>query len=350
MANHYYDMTGVLRLKAVTPVIQALFGAFDLDETFPGEEGEAFVANISESTVCSWEAVATYVGNLVRSLCPDASCDELCDICAMTDLGCQLAVLAKHFGVAEHHEYLAIARTFEADSFDECEDADLEMLFKLACLFNDGHGLSVLKTSGAWHTDRVKSFGFGGDGLFAGLKASGYLSSAKTLSLTESLDTRLHEGKEDDAAELLFKHVETLLNGIHDADQRERVRSRLAAKLNPASVPVKHWDAYQVPDTVMTHQFDIEDQRKQNGQAFITVGALEGNPDDLLSVTMEVNTHPLNGLEHLPCIHVHFDGDNMAVSLFKVGDRILMRPETMVRCNGFTHDFGTHKEEFFWIE
>ena len=341
MANHSYDMTGVLRLKTVTPVIRELFGTFDLDETFPGEDGEVYIA-ISEWTAGSWAVVKFHVANLVNRLYPNTGWGM--------GLVAMLWKLATHFGVAGQQEYLEIARTFEADSFDENKDADLETLFKLACLFNDGHGLLALKTSGAWHTDREKSFGFGGDALFAGLKASGYLSSAKTLALTESLDTRLHEGKEDDAAELLFKHVETLLNGIHDADQRERVRSRLAAQLNPASIPVKHWDAYHVPDTVMTHQFDIDDQREQNGQAFITVGALEGDLDDLLSVTMEVNTHPLNGLEHLPCAHVHFDGDNMAVSLFKVGDRILMRPETMVRCNGFTHDFGTHKEDFFWIE
>ena len=33
MANNYYDATGVLMLNRITPVITALFGAFELDET-----------------------------------------------------------------------------------------------------------------------------------------------------------------------------------------------------------------------------------------------------------------------------------------------------------------------------
>jgi hypothetical protein len=31
MSNSYYDLTGVLRLKQVTPIIKALFGGLSLD-------------------------------------------------------------------------------------------------------------------------------------------------------------------------------------------------------------------------------------------------------------------------------------------------------------------------------
>nr|WP_228384562.1 hypothetical protein [Rhodocyclus gracilis] len=56
MANNYYDMTGVLVLDKVTPVIKALFGEFELDENDPGN-GQAYIANISESSSCSWDSV-----------------------------------------------------------------------------------------------------------------------------------------------------------------------------------------------------------------------------------------------------------------------------------------------------
>src|SRR3546814_10790690 len=36
MANHYCEGTGVLVLERVTPVIKALFGAFALDQNYPG--------------------------------------------------------------------------------------------------------------------------------------------------------------------------------------------------------------------------------------------------------------------------------------------------------------------------
>lgn len=47
MANNYYEATGVLVLDRVTPVIQALFGAFALDESHPGN-GQAYIAQIAE--------------------------------------------------------------------------------------------------------------------------------------------------------------------------------------------------------------------------------------------------------------------------------------------------------------
>lgn len=119
------------------------------------------------------------------------------------------------------------------------------------------------------------------------------------------------------------------------------------------TVKVKYWDCYNSQfDTVHTHQFDINDQREANGQAYITLGALEGGLDDMLSVTMEVNTNPLNGLDHVPCAHIHFDGDAMAFSLFKIGDKILMRPETNVTIESFNPRFNGNGplETMFWID
>ena len=56
MANNYYEATGVLVLDRVTPVIQALFGAFALDESHPGN-GQAYIAQIAETTNPQWPDV-----------------------------------------------------------------------------------------------------------------------------------------------------------------------------------------------------------------------------------------------------------------------------------------------------
>ena len=116
------------------------------------------------------------------------------------------------------------------------------------------------------------------------------------------------------------------------------------------SVPVKYWDCYSDADTVSTHQIDIADQRASNGQVFITVGALEGSLDDMIPATIEVNTNPLNGIDHVPCVHVHFDLDSVAASLFKVGDKILVRPETDVTITPFSHRVNGHVATLYWIE
>ncbi|MBF1166086.1 hypothetical protein [Burkholderia cenocepacia] len=116
------------------------------------------------------------------------------------------------------------------------------------------------------------------------------------------------------------------------------------------SVQVKHWEAYGIEGTGNTHQFDIDDQRSGSGQAYVTVGALEGDLDDMLSVTMEVGTNPLNGLDQVACAHVHFDGDSLAMSLFKIGDKILMRPETDVSIRPFYQEVNGRSEQLYWID
>jgi hypothetical protein len=116
------------------------------------------------------------------------------------------------------------------------------------------------------------------------------------------------------------------------------------------SIKVKHWDAYHIEGTVATHQFDVDDQRVSNGQVFAGIGALEGLIDDMLAVTMEVTTNPLNGIDHVPCAHIHFDDSNLAVSLFKIGDKILVRPESEVAVTPFDYKMNGVVEKGYWIE
>lgn len=99
------------------------------------------------------------------------------------------------------------------------------------------------------------------------------------------------------------------------------------------TIPVAYWDStHYNPDgdgETKGYQIEIDDQRRSNGQAFVTVAALDGNLDDMLSCTFEVNRLP-ESTDDLPCCHVHFDNDNLAVSLFKKGDQIIVRPEADV--------------------
>jgi hypothetical protein len=56
VTQNYYDATGTLVLDKVTPIIKALFGGFNLDETYPGD-GEVYIATISEENHPNWEAI-----------------------------------------------------------------------------------------------------------------------------------------------------------------------------------------------------------------------------------------------------------------------------------------------------
>lgn len=61
MANNYFDTTGVLTFQdkaTATPVIMALFNAFDLDTDHPGDN-QAYIARISEGMSCfDWATCA----------------------------------------------------------------------------------------------------------------------------------------------------------------------------------------------------------------------------------------------------------------------------------------------------
>jgi hypothetical protein len=116
------------------------------------------------------------------------------------------------------------------------------------------------------------------------------------------------------------------------------------------SVPVKYWDDYADRGSLLTHQIDIEDQRLTSGQAYLTVGALDGKVDDLVSVTAEVNKNPLNGIDNVPCLHVHFDSDALAFSLFKVGDKLVLSPETDVSIDIQYFDIDGRTQGFFIVE
>lgn len=74
------------------------------------------------------------------------------------------------------------------------------------------------------------------------------------------------------------------------------------------------------------HEIAISDQRRSNGQLYVDIAPINGNVDDLLSATFEINKLP--GTEdETQCMHLSFDGDNQAASFFKKGDSYIIRPE-----------------------
>lgn len=219
MANNYYDATGVLILDRVTPVITALFGAFRLDATFPGD-GEVYIARLSESDDPQWDDVLDGLVKLAKTL-------EL-SLPAGDELGMQavLRALTKHFR-ADNREDLD--QLIEHHSFEDT--ADSEDLFLIATCFDDGHGLAAIKLEGAWHCDKPRLFEFGGEGVFISREIVLYGTSSLALELGNGLREALLEGNLDDAANWLTRDLNRLLSGIRDGDLREAVRRKLARKL-----------------------------------------------------------------------------------------------------------------------
>ena len=215
MANNYYDMTGVLSLNKVTPVIKALFGPFELDETYPGN-GSVYIANISESTSCSWDCVLDNLRELVEELglsLPEDADDSVEE---------HLNVLATHFGADGNTTF---ANLIEMVDFED--DADLDTLFTIARALDDGHGLKSYKTETSWHCSKPRLFEFGGAGDFRGLNIAVGDSSDRVTAMGENLDDALTAGDIAKAAGILQKKVDGILNGVFDESKRANIRLKL---------------------------------------------------------------------------------------------------------------------------
>lgn len=93
------------------------------------------------------------------------------------------------------------------------------------------------------------------------------------------------------------------------------------------SVKVRHWEQYKGPVQPNTHAIDVVDRRTESGQFYLTVGALEGDVDDMVSVCGEVGIDPVGGVYSVPSVLVNFDADAVACALYKKAGNILLRPE-----------------------
>lgn len=145
---------------------------------------------------------------------------------------------------------------------------------------------------------------------------------------------------------------------LADAETAEVEKRAPAAKAADAAniVNVRHWNCYGSQESteapyVDTHQFEIDDHRTTSGQARLILASRDTDlADDLLDVLVEVNTSPLDGRGHVPCAHVHIDYDEQLVSLFKIGDKLLVRPNTGVRFVSDLVEINGQRESVLWIE
>lgn len=101
----------------------------------------------------------------------------------------------------------------------------------------------------------------------------------------------------------------------------------------PDIVPVTHWASsdYGNDEVAAGERFlmEVVDQREQSGQLFVDVGAESGHIDDILSASFEIGNLP-GSRTHTQVMHLHFNDDAMAMSVFKMGDKYVLRPETNV--------------------
>ncbi len=163
----------------------------------------------------------------------------------------------------------------------------------------------------------------------------------------------LGDSVQQQAAQVLYglECMEEWVTPVLGKKAIEHVKDFLLDNLNTenTAVRIKHWDSYQDEAAAMSHTLTVDDRRSETGQIFLDLKKVDGGYDDGIAVTMEVGTNPLNDTESAPAVHVHFDDDNLAVTLLKVGEAILVRPETNVELDSCSIEVNGIKESTYWI-
>ncbi len=225
MANTYFDLTGVLILDKVTPVIEAVFGAHELDGKHPGD-GQAYIASIAESTNSSWESLLENLVAFAESNGLSTTDEAGNDVGSIGEV---LKILAPHFNASENVE---LDRLIEDDAFDLDDSADFASLFVIAKAFDDGHGLTAIKTEAAWHCDKPLLFAFGGSGYYVGTHFYSFSASHEVNTFGQRIEEALGKDQHYVAALAIKEHVNKLLSGIRNDEARQDVRNKLATILN----------------------------------------------------------------------------------------------------------------------
>lgn len=103
-----------------------------------------------------------------------------------------------------------------------------------------------------------------------------------------------------------------------------------------SQVKVVHWDATRygregIEDTGSTpFVLGAWDRREASGQFDVTMAPADGDVDDLLYALFEVNRLP-GSKDDTQCVHIHFDSENLAFTVFKQGSSYIVRPENGVQ-------------------
>lgn len=129
---------------------------------------------------------------------------------------------------------------------------------------------------------------------------------------------------EDLTEDNLFEAMSDLANSFEGAMEHAGT-----PEVIPSRVAVDYWEDVK-PIEEREFFMEITDQRRSNAQMFVDIAPIQGDIDDILSLRLEINRLPGDETDR-QCAHLHFDGDNLAVSIFKDGGGYILRPETDVR-------------------
>lgn len=220
MANSYYDATGYIVVKKVTPVIESLFSHLNLDQKAGGlEPGQVYIGDIAEDSDSQWS-------NVIEALTTELAPTLKIDLDGTEEAAAVLEKIAAYFKVNP----LAF-RTDCIEDIDFDEEAGYEQLYKLAEYFDDGHGLSKLLMQGCWHSDRAPLGGFGGNCILVTPNGTFKTGTSSATEAAEKLNALLGSNKLEEAADQLLEEIRLKLVCINVVEKRKLLATVLKNKI-----------------------------------------------------------------------------------------------------------------------
>ena len=214
MANNYYQATGCLQLKAITPVINALFGVFQVKK---------FDDKLADIRQCENDISYSSVVKTIQSEMGMKFEKPIEDI----DVVDVLIAMATKLGKLDEAKKLLLEEDGTNILLDPDEDANLQLLFDLAIAMDDGHGLELINMSGAW-----TSIELGGTGEFISKHFSTYADSAYDSAYMGSrVSQYIEDNKLLEAANMLVGNFNATLSNIVDATKREEITRMVLAAM-----------------------------------------------------------------------------------------------------------------------
>lgn len=219
MANYYITGHGVIVLNKVTPVINALFKTYRIGP-FDESESAACITFISDEHLPDWDEVLAGLKTLAD--------DRHVDMSQNTDNSTNgfLASLARHFNKTDDNPGVS-SEVQKLKAYSFTGTPELDILFRLASLFDDGHGIENIQYHEYWFSDKVRAGEFNGMGKFISNELTCEFDTQQVVDLGTCLRTAVCQNKPESAAQELFNEIQGILRGIHNPENRMLIQKSL---------------------------------------------------------------------------------------------------------------------------
>lgn len=217
MSNQTNVTYGELYLKAITPVIQVLFGRLGITPD-----------RLSPSGVARFQAHADDVNGTLpftyQELAPDLvgllPADQQEKIKDQEDAVEVLRALSDLFNQGDNGPLHTLINIGIEGGLN---DLTVRCLQFLATSFDDGHGLTKMITQSGWHDPSFKLDSCGGDMLFVSDKLLMRSTSHANTAFAQRLDKDLQANQPHKAAQEMVKQFRFIADGIQNREDREAI-------------------------------------------------------------------------------------------------------------------------------